>query len=65
MMRLIPPSLRNRSAESQFKFDDAGPRILAAGHMFTKRIGIYGEFLSEIDSNAYDWGVGIGVRIMY
>ncbi len=38
---------------------------LQLGHMFTRRIGIYGEFLSEIDSDEYDWGVGLGLRIMY
>lgn len=24
-----------------------------------------GEFLTEIDSDAYDWGLGIGLRFMY
>jgi len=35
------------------------------GHMLTPRLGIYGEFLTEIDSDAYDWGLGIGVRYKY
>ena len=35
------------------------------GHMLTPSLGIYGEFLTEIDSDAYDWGLGIGVRFMY
>ncbi len=38
---------------------------LQLGHMLTRRIGIYGEFLSEIDSDAYDWGLGLGMRFMY
>lgn len=38
---------------------------LQLGHMLTRRIGIYGEFLSEIDSDAYDWGLGLGIRFMY
>ena len=33
--------------------------------MFTKGIGMYGEFLTEIDSDAYDWGMGLGIRFMY
>ena len=35
------------------------------GHMLTPSLGIYGEFLTEIDSDAYDWGLGIGLRFMY
>lgn len=35
------------------------------GHMLTPRLGIYAEFLTEIDSDAYDWGLGIGLRFMY
>ena len=38
------------------------------GKMFTPRIGLYGEgFIGDevFDTNAYDWGLGIGVRFMY
>ncbi len=38
---------------------------LQLGHMLTKRFGVYGEFLSEIDSDAFDWGVGLAIRFMY
>ena len=38
------------------------------GKMFTPRIGVYGEgFIGDevLDTNAYDWGLGLGIRFMY
>ena len=38
------------------------------GKMFTPRIGLYGEgFIGDevFDTNAYDWGLGLGLRFMY
>ena len=41
---------------------------LQLGTMFTDRIGVYGEAFvgdSVLDTNAYDMGVGIGLRVTY
>jgi hypothetical protein len=41
---------------------------LQLGTMVTDRVGIYGEGFvgdSVLDTNAYDMGVGIGLRILY
>ena len=41
---------------------------LQLGTMVSDRIGIYGEtFVGDtvLDTNAYDWGIGIGLRFMY
>lgn len=35
------------------------------GRMLTQRLGIYGEVLTEIDSDAYNWGLGLALRFMY
>ncbi len=38
------------------------------GTMDSDRIGVYGETFvgdSVLDTNAYDWGIGIGLRFLY
>lgn len=35
------------------------------GKMFTPRWGLYAESLTGLDSDSFDWGVGVGLRIMY
>ncbi len=38
------------------------------GTMVSDRIGVYGETFvgdSVLDTNAYDWGIGIGLRVLY
>ena len=38
------------------------------GTMVSDRIGVYGETFvgdSVLDTNAYDWGIGIGLRLLY
>ena len=38
---------------------------LQLGHMFAPRWVIYAEALSEIDSDAYDWGAGLAIRFLF
>ena len=38
---------------------------LQLGHMLTPAIGVYGEYATEIDSDSYDWFLGLALRFIY